>query len=339
MKSSLIDINFFEKVVSEYVNAKNSLTEFNESNFISIYNFCNNFFNFNNVYLFNISKVEFESLISDKNHDLFFLFLKRYIVEKVNSGVCNIHFVNLNNIKPKYNTLSSSNSKLNDRYFVFNEDDLIFDFKTLQEKKVFQIDKNMKNTFPGGWNFLNDFNITTNSIIIFDRYLSLSENHLVFNLYRILGNLKINKNIPLQITILKCITKSNKIHDVNKQIYELNNSYSLITNFLKNELKLNSFEIEIAYHNANVNYIRNSSIPHSREILSNYFRLVSDHSFNYFDVNGNLDVSCKLDFIPILSDNYSHYLTKLSEIKIYKNRDEIEYVNNLKINNRLFDLV
>jgi hypothetical protein len=56
------------------------------------------------------------------------------------------------------------------------------------------------------------------------------------------------------------------------------------------------------------------NLPHDREILTNYYRISSGNSFNYYSFQGEIVVNTKLDFNPILSTNYENYISKLNEL-------------------------
>ena len=48
--------------------------------------------------------------------------------------------------------------------------------------------------------------------------------------------------------------------------------------------------------------------------LTNYYRISSGNSFNYYSHQGKLVVNTKLDFTPILGTNYENYVSILNEL-------------------------
>lgn len=152
------------------------------------------------------------------------------------------------------------------------------------------------------WESLGDFPHPLNAIVINDRYIlnDTIDQRIEKNLLPLLKVLLKNaaKNIKVQIIIF--------IYDANRSFnYEA--KHRKILHYLTNELQLTNIELNIC-----------SGALHSRFIITNFYTITSENSFNYFRDNGDvfndqstISVTCHFS-----SQQYILMKEKLLELKM-----------------------
>lgn len=189
---------------------------------------------------------------------------------------------------------------------------------TISSAKSYQVSSvGRNNTFPG-WSFLKTLNLPCDAAIIFDRYILKNSSDLENNLFAILSNLIPDKiQSEFQLTIM---AKKSECQDFTK-------AKNKIEAFLK---KNYDTKVKVGF------VLADRDLPHDREILTNYYRISSGNSFNYFSSQNNVVVNTKLDFIPVLSGDYKNFISKLNELFVFV--QGIHETHGLK-RNKLFELL
>lgn len=136
----------------------------------------------------------------------------------------------------------------------FRQNDYLF------EKKVAIDDENFK-----GWIYFRNLMLPLSDIIMVDNYIFEDEYLYDFNLYPLVKLLVTEVKVKLNIVFVS--KPSPKVE------------WSEIKEHLKNEIK------QITGFFPNITFIQ-SSEEHDRTILTNYHRIISGDSFNYFDSKG-----------------------------------------------------
>ena len=189
---------------------------------------------------------------------------------------------------------------------------------SVSSAKSFQVSSVVgNNTFPG-WQFLEKINLPCDAAIIFDRYVLKKPSDLDNNLFAILSNL-IPKN-GLNEFHLTIMAKKSECSD-----------------FLKTKNKIETFLNKNYNSKVKVGFVlADKDLPHDREILTNYYRISSGNSFNYYSPQNNIVVNTKLDFIPVLSTDYKNYVSKLNELYVFVQGIHETHGNK---RNKIFDLL
>lgn len=154
-----------------------------------------------------------------------------------------------------------------------------------------------------GWEFLNRFKHSCNSLLICDNYLLSTRAKMVDNLIPILKILLPENQLKV---IIELMIVSSYFYNCYSEIdhkYERPNKYHLqeiekeIVKILKNKIGENHLKLSIVYKNLNQ--------YHDRHIFTNSFVLKSGNSFTYFDKFGNsiLPSPTTLDICPYQADN------------------------------------
>ncbi len=178
------------------------------------------------------------------------------------------------------------------------------------------------------WNKISNYLTHSTSLIIFDKYILKDST-----------NQKMQDNLFPLIDIISSQNKYKKptnitiITELNENKDEIIRKYNLIDSYLKSK-HIYHLKINIIKHNKAF-YARNFEGLHSRFILSNYFHLKCDDSFNFFKSNQNInnDADPRISFS--LSKRHSCFFDKeLNDVRNYIERlenNEQNPSNDLKI--------
>lgn len=170
---------------------------------------------------------------------------------------------------------------------------------SVSSAKSYQVSSVVRNnTFPG-WQFLKKINLPCDAAIIFDRYILKKTSDLENNLFSILSNLIPNDvENDFHLTIM---AKKSECPD-----------------FFESKNKIESFLMKNYNSRVKVGFVlADKDLPHDREILTNYYRISSGNSFNYYSSQNNIVVNTKLDFNPVLSTDYKNFISKLNELYVF----------------------
>ena len=172
--------------------------------------------------------------------------------------------------------------------------------RNISARKSFSIHRdNRFCTFPG-WNFIDNLKLRlpTNAAIISDRYFLQRENNYQNNIYSILNNI-----LPLELTNcsfhLSIITRFDNI-------YKFDQAYNSINNYL---IRSFNYKIDFTLYNAG------RDCPHDRDIVTNYYRLNSGNSFDYYNRNGNIICNTQLEYFALNSESQNNHSLKLKLFK------------------------
>lgn len=179
---------------------------------------------------------------------------------------------------------------------------------------IYTVNKNEKlNSFPG-WQAIKNFKLPTNSAIISDRYLLKNEQSFNENLFTLIDNLffDINSHNTFYLTIIT------QYDSYNKPIY----LYNTIKNFLKKKFRSKPFYFSLFT-------LKGSECPHDRNILTNYYYINSDNSFDFYNQNGKINTNTFVKFVGLNSDINSFNNLKSQFKSIIKNNKCIGPLNNI----------
>ena len=189
---------------------------------------------------------------------------------------------------------------------------------TISNAKSYQVSSVVRNNTFSGWQFLKKFNLPCDAAIIFDRYVLKNPSDLENNLFAILGNI-----IPEDVQDdfhLTIMAKKSECSD-----------------FLKSKNKIESFLKKNYNSRVKVGFVlADKDLPHDREILTNYYRISSGNSFNYYSSQNKIVLDTKLDFIPVLSSDYKNFISKLNELYVFVQGIHETHGNK---RNKIFDLL
>lgn len=159
------------------------------------------------------------------------------------------------------------------------------------------------------WTKLKEFQHPISHIVIFDKYIlsDKSKQKLNKNLFPLLKSL-LGSLSPQKTLLFLTFIIEDKTDLMKKQ--------TDISIFLKDEYPSISFDISIFQYAADV-YVANLDGLHDRGIYTNYFRLRSGDSFNYFDDRGNVNNSTELHFDFVFGKNNEFIMKDLKDLKVY----------------------
>ena len=248
-------------------------------------------------------KEEILSIIRDNNVNPFWLRL----INAHNSGgsrihQCNEHLDHFDNLYPSgLFYFSELNDIPHDEKGVFLNDietwsELILPISNRITRTISQ--NNHLNNFEG-WNILSEIGLPINAAVISDRYFLRKPRAYNSNIYKILEYLiPSNLSVPFHLTI---ITSFEKAFREQLCIQQLSSYFD--DRFIENELTFSLFSFSV------------NELPHDRHILTNYYRIQSGHSFDYFNENGNINRDSTFDILPLNSESQDNYLTILKILR------------------------
>lgn len=202
--------------------------------------------------------------------------------------------------------------------FICNLDNWKDEIGSISSAISYQVSSDGRNnTFPG-WEFLKIVNLPCDAAIIFDRYILKKPSDLENNLFAILSNV-IPDNLQNDFDLTIMVKKSE------------------CSDFLKSKNKIELFLKKNFNSRVKVGFVlAEKDLPHDREILTNYYRISSGNSFNYYSSQNNIVVNTKLDFTPVLSSDYKNFLSKLNELYVFVQGIHETHGNK---RNKIFDLL
>ncbi len=181
------------------------------------------------------------------------------------------------------------------------------------------------------WSELSIWRHPINAIVICDNYILSDQRNINYNLLPLLKellpthSLSIQTEIDIDITIISSVFYKDFSTGIQLTATEISRK---ITQDL-NRANISNFNLTIAK-------VNEQRLIHARDVFTNYFELSSDHSFSYFDRNGNviLPADAILTKKPsINADNIEKRKIRLATIKQLID-NSIEYSGSK--NNRLF---
>lgn len=141
------------------------------------------------------------------------------------------------------------------------------------------------------WGFLSEYSNWVNAAVIVDPYLLESPAGFEQNLYKIIRSI-----LPEKLDTIFHLTLVARPEDISRG----NVMYTLIQEFLC-QLQL-SYEVKFGL------YLSTRREEHDREILTNYYRVHSGHSIDYFDTEGLGKRSTTVRFTGLLGvENNAHF--------------------------------
>ncbi len=176
--------------------------------------------------------------------------------------------------KEKINGISLSS-------FINFKESAIENTKYISVNQCYTVSPNSNNTFPG-WQFLNTINLPLNSALICDPYLFAEHSLFKYNLFIILENLLPIVNLECDFHLSFLI--NNMVHlddvkkmtkDVEQHLIGLNRPYKICLSV----------------------YMISKEKLHDRNIITNYYRINSGRSFNYYSKNGDVKDFTNLQLI------------------------------------------
>jgi hypothetical protein len=168
-----------------------------------------------------------------------------------------------------------------------------------------------------GWGFLKKTGLPINAAIISDRYFLKDRGRFKQNLLALLINLIPSslENVDFHLSI---ITSSEHVDSPSIVFKEINT-------FLRKEI--------IAKVDFTLFDLPERECPHDRDLVTNYFRLNSGNSFDYYDRNGNFRHNTKLEYFALNSESKNTHALKLQEFKnVMDNARYIGTGNNRLVN-------
>lgn len=153
---------------------------------------------------------------------------------------------------------------------------------SLSINKTLKVDKKSSlNQFPG-WQLLKEINLPINAAIIADNFILDKTESYKFNIQMIIKNLLPDRleNIDFDLAI---ITKKDLINPKDK--------LDLIDNYIE-ELNL-SYKVNLTI------YCTPADEPHDRDIITNYFKLHSGHSLDFFNNKGTINKDTTLHIVGL----------------------------------------
>lgn len=161
------------------------------------------------------------------------------------------------------------------------------------------------------WNKLTLFKHPISHVIIFDKYILGNKT-----------NQKMEKNIFPLLEALFCSISQQKrtifitivIESENQTT--LSNSQTQVMAFLKRKWSHIDFDVSLFAYRSDVK-VNNQEGLHDRRIYTNYFRISSGASFNYFSDKGNINEDTEIHVDFVFGKNNSFIMKDLRDIKAY----------------------
>jgi hypothetical protein len=191
-------------------------------------------------------------------------------------------------------------------FFLNNYQDWYDNIDKISFNKIISVNKNSKLNEFFGWKFISEIQLPINSAIISDRYFIKYENSYNENLFKIIDGLlfNISENIPFHLSIFSQLDNYTKPQNI----------FNKVSNFLKS--KYPKFKFELTLH-----MLKGNDCPHDRNIITNYFYINSDNSFDFYNQNGFIQTNTFLKVVAINSDINS-YFNLLNQYKDIVNRNK-----------------
>jgi hypothetical protein len=242
-----------------------------------------------------------ESHCEKLKFDLFFSpNLKKYATELLDKN--NIFYANIDDYWDKWNSLNYSRIPKS------------LDVRKSAEELVFK-----------SWNNLNKYLQKSNSIILFDRYI-LSDNSLIpSNLFKIIDEFEEINNDAYSFVI---ITQSDKRNPNNNK-----RGYSQVDDYIKEKKYKCKLACVFASHFG-------GGFEHDRTIITNYFRVDSGDSFNYFLSKGDIITKTSISFSSHTECSvFQNSNNRIKDFKVMIEDTKKRFPNNIfgDIKNRILD--
>jgi len=162
----------------------------------------------------------------------------------------------------------------------------------LSVNKTFKVDKKSDLNQFSGWHILKEINLPLNAAVIVDNYILDKSDNYENNIYMIIKNLLPNRLDHLDFD-LSIVTKRDLINPKGK--------LNLLNSLIKN-LQLN-YSVKLTI------YCTPSDNPHDRDLVTNYYRVHSGHSLDYFNNKGQINKDTTLQIVGLNGeDNNPHKL-------------------------------
>ncbi len=222
---------------------------------------------------------------------------------KISKNEFNPLSFNIHDINPSSVFYLNTQLKLIDEYFLNNKENWFENIDKISFNKIISINKNVKLNEFKGWGFIKEIQLPINAAIISDRYFIKYENSFNENLYKIIDGLlfQLSESIPFHLTIISQLDNYTKPQNI----------YNKINSYLKS--KYNKYRIDFT-----LLMLKGNECPHDRNIITNYFYINSDNSFDFYNQNGYIQTNTFLKIVAINYDINSHYnlLKQFKDISI-----------------------
>lgn len=185
-----------------------------------------------------------------------------------------------------------NSSKLNPKCLLIDQN--IWKEKTLSLStfRSFIVNRNIDHNEFLGWSFLQNIKVPTNALVLTDNYI-LNEGDFKMNLFRILDGilpLSIENGLSFHLSFIT----SNRLDPA--YVMSRLESIKVFVDSLRTNYETKVSIFLVAKNNL-----------HDRDLITNYYRLKSGHSLNYYDRNGEIEKNTEVFFIGLNSmDNNPH---------------------------------
>ncbi len=212
----------------------------------------------------------------------------------------------------------SANQNYCSCFLSLDSDNYLENINKISLNKTIIINKDKRLNQFNGWNFINEISLPINSAIISDRYFIKYLSSFEENLFKIIDALVScnNSDLPFHLTIISQKDSNIKTSDyINK-----------INNYIKNKFKNLKLELTLFL-------LKNNECPHDRNIITNYFLINSDNSFDFYNRNGQIQTNTVIKISGINIDT-QNYFSLLHQYKfIFQNKKGFGSNINRMINN------
>ena len=157
---------------------------------------------------------------------------------------------------------------------------------SLSSKITLKVDKNYSINEFKGWSFLNEISLPINAAIIADNFIMDKPETYEFNIFSIIEKILPEEldNIDFDLAI---ITKRDLVNPRGK--------WGKLNTFIKEIRKKYVVNLSI--------FCTPSDEPHDRDIITNYFRVHSGHSLDYYNKNNRIAKDTTIQFSGLNCSN------------------------------------
>ncbi|MBK8516558.1 MAG: hypothetical protein IPL55_09845 [Saprospiraceae bacterium] len=194
-------------------------------------------------------------------------------------------------------------------------------FGHLSIKKSYKVDRNNALNQFTGWSVLSSIELPINAAVIVDNYILDKPDHYKNNIFELMRNL-LPEGLDHLDFDLAIITKRDLVNPKGK--------LEILNNFIQN-LQL-SYSVKITI------YCTPADNPHDRDILTNYYRIHSGHSLDYYNKNGNIIKDTTLQIIGLTGEENNPHNLILRNIANVASRGKLDFDMYGDGNNRLFQM-
>lgn len=193
-------------------------------------------------------------------------------------------------------------------------------FAHLSIKKSYKVDRNEAlNTFTG-WSVLKHIHLPINAAVIVDNYILDKPDYYENNIFEVMRHLLPDGLDHLNFD-LAIITKRDLVNPKGK--------LEILNNFIQN--------LHLSYSVMITIYCTPADNPHDRDVLTNYYRIHSGHSLDYYNKNGNIIKDTTFQIIGLTGEENNPHNLILRNIANVASRGKLDFDMYGAGGNRLFN--